>query len=82
MAAKTKAHAFMLVRSAAIPHSSSKAVTDERINLAGRQRMLILRMAKASCFVMIGIAPAGNVVECKTAADEFAKTLHVLRCWG
>lgn len=69
----------VLVPLAAIPRPSSQAVTDARINLAGRQHMLIQRMAKASYFVMIGIAPAGKFVESKTAADEFARTLHVLR---
>lgn len=67
------------VPSAAIPRPASHAVTDTRINLAGRQRMLTQRMAKASCFVMIGVAPDGNAVESKHAADEFAKSLNVLR---
>ena len=50
-----------------------------KINLAGRQRMLSQRMAKAVCFVSQGIHPEKFREQALAAHDQFAKGLAGLR---
>lgn len=49
-----------------------------KINLAGRQRMLSQRMAKAAAFVRLGIEPERHLEMMKGAHDLFDKTLKGL----
>ncbi len=50
-----------------------------RIALAGRQRMLGERIAKAACFAGIGLEPDRHIQEMAVAADLFERSLAVLR---
>ncbi|MEO0937029.1 MAG: type IV pili methyl-accepting chemotaxis transducer N-terminal domain-containing protein [Pseudomonadota bacterium] len=50
-----------------------------RINLAGRQRMLTQRMAKAVCFFMAGIEPGRQSDMAWLAENEFRTALGTLR---
>ena len=64
-----------------LPVSAAQGATSDasvRIDSSGRQRMLSQRMAKASCFVMIGVAPDAHSAEALQAADEFEAVLDGL----
>lgn len=50
-----------------------------RINLAGRQRMLSQRMAKAMCFAALGVDQAGHVEMAAIAHGDFERVLSALR---
>jgi hypothetical protein len=49
-----------------------------RINLAGRQRMLSQRMAKAACFASLGIDTAAHIAESREAYTLFKSSLAAL----
>lgn len=50
-----------------------------KINLAGRQRMLSQRMAKAACFAAIGLDTGAHMTMMREAHDLFERTLTGLR---
>lgn len=50
-----------------------------RINLAGRQRMLSQRMAKAACFAALGIDAQGHLEMAASAHSDFGTVLTGLR---
>jgi hypothetical protein len=50
-----------------------------RINLAGRQRMLSQRIAKAACLHMRGIDPARQGLAALAAAEDFERVMVALR---
>ncbi len=61
--------------------TSSDAASDgkHKINLAGRQRMLTQRMAKAVCFASINVQTAKHLSMAKDAHALFDKTLNGLQ---
>lgn len=68
------------------PSSAADAPTDaiavsgkRKINLAGRQRMLTQYMAKATCFVFLGVDDKEQMNQVFAMHDLFAKTLVDLR---
>lgn len=63
---------------------ASAAVTEskQKINLAGRQRMLTQRMAKALCFAAIGIQKEQHLAMAQDAHRLFDQTLGELRNGG
>ena len=63
---------------------ASAAVTESKrkINLAGRQRMLTQRMAKALCFAAIGIQKEQHLAMARDAHHLFDQTLTELRDGG
>lgn len=72
---------FLLPPSAAAEASADAiAVSGKRkINLAGRQRMLTQYMAKATCFVFLGVDDKEQMNQVFAMHDLFAKTLVDLR---
>lgn len=50
-----------------------------RVNIAGRQRMLSQRMAKAACYVDLGIETQAHLDMLRTAQNEFSGALFGLR---
>lgn len=50
-----------------------------RMNIAGRQRMLSQRIGMASCFLHLGIETEANLNILETATEEFAEALYALR---
>ncbi|MEM6421977.1 MAG: type IV pili methyl-accepting chemotaxis transducer N-terminal domain-containing protein [Pseudomonadota bacterium] len=50
-----------------------------KINLAGRQRMLSQRMAKAACLMHQNVKPEEAAASLRGDFDLFAKTIHALR---
>ena len=75
--------AFALSLTPSIPSWASDAALIKngsvKINLAGRQRMLTQRMAKAVCFAAIGVMPEAHMDMMREAYDLFDKTLTGLR---
>ncbi len=50
-----------------------------KMNLSGRQRMLLQRMAKSACFTALGVDTDGHVRELLQAHADFDRTLKGLR---
>ncbi|MEM9760498.1 MAG: type IV pili methyl-accepting chemotaxis transducer N-terminal domain-containing protein [Pseudomonadota bacterium] len=57
----------------------SAADAKRKINIAGRQRMLTQRMAKAACFAFLGVEREMHVEQAKSAHDLFDRSLRGLR---
>lgn len=51
----------------------------KRINIAGRQRMLIQRVARGSCFVLKGVAPEKHLAMAQSAIELFETSQKWLR---
>ncbi len=66
------------------PHQTASAgdaaaqIGAKKIRLAGRQRMLVGRIAKAACFVTIGVSKPRHVAQLTNAVVEFDKTTQAL----
>ena len=63
----------------AAPAEAEAEAAKRKINLAGRQRMLTQRMAKAACFASIGLEAGHHLEGMATAHALFARTLDGLR---
>ncbi len=59
-------------------HQADRQDHGVRINIAGRQRMLVQRMAKAACFVMAGIEPERHADMAWMAEHDFSEALTAL----
>lgn len=60
----------------------AEASLGQRIDLAGRQRMLTQRMARTACFIAIDVAVEENRKVFSASAELFATSLQVLRKGG
>lgn len=74
----------VVIASLAIVSTASYAQTEEdagkyRINIAGKQRALTQRMAKAACFIELGVEKEMHLASLAKSHDEFDKVLHILR---